>query len=101
MSFYDKKRYARVLFSFLMIKKINMSQIVRCIVSQVFFPVRLISKRKSTKHLFFLKGKPPRSEIVFRYLWSDLAEMFSHYVCRVNLISCKFFTHKVFVLKSY
>ena len=47
-----------------------------------------------------LRGSPP-SGIVFRYSWADLAEIFREYVCCVNLISCKFFIHKIFVLTSY
>jgi hypothetical protein len=48
-----------------------------------------------------IKGLPPPSGIVFRYSWVDLAEIFREYVCCVNLISCKFLIHKIFVLTSY
>ena len=50
--------------------------------------------------LLKFNGRSP-SGIVFRYSWIDLAEIFRQYVCCVNLISCKFLAHKVFVLMSY
>jgi hypothetical protein len=52
--------------------------------------------------ILILRGSPlPHIGIVFRYSWVDVAEIFRDYMCCVNLISCKFLIHKIFVLTSY
>ena len=49
----------------------------------------------------FLRGTPPPSGIVFRYPWTDLAEIFRQCVCCADLVFCKFLVHKGFPLTSY